>query len=110
MATNTERYEVLRSARDRLVDVMGDYDKAVETFAWPRLTGPFNWATDWFDAIATGNDGVALWIVEEDGREQKVTFDEMSRRSDRVATWLRGLGVGKGDRVILMLGNQVELW
>ncbi|PRC58472.1 AMP-dependent synthetase, partial [Mycobacterium sp. ITM-2017-0098] len=34
----------------------------------------------------------------------------MTRRSDHVATWLRGLGVGKGDRVILMLGNQVELW
>ena len=31
-------------------------------------------------------------------------------RSDRVATWLGRLGVGKGDRVILMLGNQVELW
>ena len=34
----------------------------------------------------------------------------MADRSDRVATWLAGLGVGKGDRVILMLGNQVELW
>ena len=34
----------------------------------------------------------------------------MADRSDRVATWLRRLGVGKGDRVILMLGNQVELW
>jgi acetyl-CoA synthetase len=107
MTTNTDLF---RSARDHLVDVMGDYDKAVETFTWPRLTGRFNWATDWFDAIARANDRVALWIVEQDGTEQKVTFDEMSRRSDRVATWLRGLGVGKGDRVILMLGNQVELW
>ena len=34
----------------------------------------------------------------------------MAQRSDRVATWLKSLGVGKGDRVILMLGNQVELW
>ena len=34
----------------------------------------------------------------------------MADRSDQVATWLRRLGVGKGDRVILMLGNQVELW
>ena len=51
-----------------------------------------------------------MWIVEEDGREQKVTFAEMAEGSDRVATWLAELGVGKGDRVILMLGNQVELW
>src|SRR5690606_14934152 len=34
----------------------------------------------------------------------------MARRSDQVATWLAGLGVGRGDRVLLMLGNQVELW
>ncbi len=110
MASNPDLLDSLRSARDHLVTVMADYDKAVETFEWPRITGPFNWATDWFDAIARGNDHVALWIVEEDGRERKVTFDEMARRSDQVATWLGGLGVGKGDRVILMLGNQVELW
>lgn len=110
MASNTDPYDALRSARDHLVDVMADYDKAVETFEWPRITGTFNWATDWFDAIASGNHGVALWIVEQDGSEQKVTFDQMAHRSDQVACWLRGLGVGKGDRVILMLGNQVELW
>src|SRR5690242_9341838 len=110
MTTNTDLY---RAARDQLVDLIGDYDKAVEAFAWPQLAGTFNWATDWFDVIArdpSSADRLALWIVEEGGEEQKVTFAEMADRSDRVATWLRGLGVGKGDRVILMLGNQVELW
>ena len=34
----------------------------------------------------------------------------MSRASDRLAAWLGGQGVRKGDPVILMLGNQVELW
>jgi acetyl-CoA synthetase len=107
MTSNTDRY---RAARDQLVDLIGDYDKAVEAFAWPHLTGTFNWAVDWFDVIARGNDRTALWIVEEGGDEQKVSFAEMADRSDRVATWLAALGVGKGDRVILMLGNQVELW
>lgn len=107
MATNSDLF---RSARDHLVDVIADYDEAVATFSWPRLTGAFNWAKDWFDKIASGNDRVALRIVEEDGSETTVTFDEMARRSDQVATWLAGLGVGKGDRVILMLGNQTELW
>jgi acetyl-CoA synthetase len=107
MTTNTDLY---RSARDQLVDLIGDYDMAVETFAWPQLSGAFNWATDWFDVIARDNDRTALWIVEEGGDEQKISFAEMADRSDRVATWLRALGIGKGDRVILMLGNQVELW
>lgn len=107
MSTNTDSY---RAARDHLVAVISDYALAVGTFAWPEITGSFNWATDWFDVIAADNDRPALWIVEEDGAETKVSFAEMAERSDRVATWLAGLGVGKGDRVILMLGNQVELW
>jgi acetyl-CoA synthetase len=107
MASNTDLY---RNARDQLFEVIGDYDKAIETFSFPRLTGTFNWATDWFDVIARANDRTALWIVEDNGGEQKITFAEMADRSDRVATWLAQLGVGKGDRVILMLGNQVELW
>ncbi|WP_166906395.1 AMP-binding protein [Mycobacterium sp. DL440] len=107
VASNTDRY---RSARDQLVATIADYGRAVEEFAWPQISGTFNWALDWFDAIARGNDRPALWIVEENGSEQQVTFAEMAQRSDRVAAWLQGLGVGKGDRVLLMLGNQVELW
>ncbi|MGB6124069.1 MAG: AMP-binding protein [Gordonia sp. (in: high G+C Gram-positive bacteria)] len=107
MTTNTELY---RRSRDQMIDLMGDYGRAVEQFRWPHITGKFNWAIDWFDAFARGNDRVALWITEEDGSEVKVTFDEMAENSDRVATWLKDLGLGKGDRVILMLGNQVELW
>jgi acetyl-CoA synthetase len=107
MTTNTDLY---RTARDQLVEVIGDYDEAVEVFAWPQLTGAFNWATDWFDVIARGNGRTALWIVEEGGDEHKISFAEMADASDRVAAWLGRLGVGKGDRVILMLGNQVELW
>ena len=110
MTTNTDRY---RAARDHLVAVIGDYDTAVQTFAWPTIEGTFNWATDWFDVVArdpASADRLALWIVAQDGSERKVTFAEMAERSDRVATWLASLGVGKGDRVILMLGNQVELW
>ncbi len=107
MSSNTDLY---RDARDQLVDVISDYDKAVATFRWPAITGSFNWAIDWFDVIAKDNDRPALWIVEQDGSETKVSFAEMAQRSDLVATWLQSLGVRKGDRVILMLGNQVELW
>ncbi|MQY22759.1 AMP-binding protein [Nocardia macrotermitis] len=105
--SNTALY---RAARDQLISAANDYDAARDTFRWPRPTGKFNWAVDWFDVIAHGNDRTALWIVEEDGSERKVTFREMSRRSDQVATWFANLGMRQGDRVLLMLGNQVELW
>src|SRR6476659_10218408 len=99
-----------RSARDQLLDLSGQHDRAMAEFRWPDVGPRFCWAVDWFDVVARGNDRLALWIVEEDGSEQRVTSDEMATRSDQVAVWLSGLGVGKGDRVLLMLGNQVELW
>ncbi|GAA2098903.1 isobutyrate:CoA ligase IbuL [Streptomyces albiaxialis] len=101
--------EAYRAARDTLLRHRTDYDAARAAFSWPR-TEHFNWALDWFDRIAEGNDRTALHIVEEDGREERVSFEEMRVRSDRVANWLRGRGVRAGDRVIVMLGNQVELW
>src|SRR3954452_25275894 len=107
MASNTDLY---RTARDQLVDLIGDYEKAVDAFAWPQLRGTFNWALDWFDDIARDNDRTALWIVEEDGAETRISFRQIAERSSRVANWLRAQGVAAGDRVLLMLGNQVEQW
>lgn len=98
-----------RAARDVLLRHREDYEAAVAAFRWPELPR-FNWALDWFDVIAAGNDRPALWIVEEDGTEAMISFREMSDRSDRVASWLRARGVRAGDRVLLMLGNQVEQW
>jgi acetyl-CoA synthetase len=99
------------TAREFLLAHREDYATAYREFRWPRLD-TFNWALDWFDAAAAGEHGdrPALWIVEEDGSEQRLTFAEMSQRSNRVANWLRERGVARGDRVIVMLGNQVELW
>lgn len=98
-----------RAARDFLLRHRADYRAAYEGFAWPR-PAHFNWALDWFDVIADGNDRTALHIVEEDGEETRLSFAELARRSARAANWLRGLGVGAGDRIVVMLGNQAELW
>ena len=103
-------HTAFKQARDLLLASYGDYDTAVSTFEWPELGDRFNWAIDWFDAFARDNDGTALWIVEEDGSEAKYSFDDMSRRSDQVGRWLSSLGISRGDSVVLMLGNQVELW
>ncbi|WP_440899723.1 AMP-binding protein [Actinosynnema sp.] len=98
-----------RQARDFLLQHADDHDAARAGFAWPDLA-EFNWALDWFDEIARDNDRTALWIVEEDGSEGRWSFAELSRRSAQVANWLRDNGVARGDRVVLMLGNQVQLW
>ena len=111
-AAVTDSAAEFRRAREFLLNHREDYAAAYAGFQWPQFDR-FNWALDWFDALALAPDTAdqpALWIVEEDGRETKLTFAELSARSNQVANWLRGLGVERGDRVILMLGNQVELW
>ena len=107
MESTTERY---RAARDLLQASSRDYRTAVSQFAWPDFGEQFNWAIDWFDAIARGVRRTALWIVEEDGSEARYSFDEIAHRSDQVAAHLAAHGVARGDRVLLMLNNQVELW
>ncbi|MGW8743892.1 AMP-binding protein [Streptomyces sp. NPDC055794] len=105
----TTATELFRSARDFLLEHREDYTAACEGFTWPRPRD-FNWALDWFDVIADGNERTALHIVEEDGSEVRISFAEMSARSDRVANRLREWGVRAEDRILVMLGNQAELW
>lgn len=97
------------AARDFLQQHRSDYATAYAGFKWPKLQA-FNWALDYFDALARGNDDPALWIIEEDGAESKLSFAEMSARSNRVANWLRRQGVRRGERILIMLGNEVPLW
>ncbi len=100
-----------RAARDLLLAQREDYPTAYRDFAWPRLT-TFNWARDWFDGVLAVEypDATALWIHEEDGSDEQVSFADLSAQSSQLAGWLRSEGVGRGERVLLMLGNQLELW
>jgi acetyl-CoA synthetase len=105
-----EATELFRAARDQLQGWYGDHDKAVEGFRFPEMPSPFNWVCDWFDEIADGNNRRALVVVEEDGSSSSHTFAELRERSRSVSAWLARLGVERGDSVIVMLGNRVELW
>ncbi|PDP85231.1 AMP-dependent synthetase [Glycomyces fuscus] len=99
-----------RAARDLLLELREDQPRACREFTWPR-PDRFNWALDHFDEVAERRpDRTALWIVEEDGGQARYTYRQMSERSGQVANWLNNQGVHPGDRILLMLGSQVELW
>jgi acetyl-CoA synthetase len=113
MATEQSTSEVtreFRAARDFLVAHRDDYETAYRDFSWPVFER-FNWARDWFDALAVEQPEVAaLTIVEEDGEVNSRTYAELAGRSRRFAGWLTEAGLRPGDRVLIVLGNQVELW
>ena len=104
--TPTQRFV---QARDFLQQHRSDYETACRGYQRPQLDS-FNWALDYFDHHAKDNLTPALWVVEEDGSERKISFADMAARSNQVAEYLRLCGVRRGDRVLLMLPNRVELW
>jgi acetyl-CoA synthetase len=101
--------QAFKAARDFLFDNREDYITAHRDFRWPVLEH-FNYALDWFDAELARNhaDDLALKIIG-DGAATR-TFAELSAASNRIANGLRAIGVKRGDRILLMLGNVVPLW
>jgi acetyl-CoA synthetase len=98
-----------RAARDLLLRHRTDYETARTQFTWPDLD-EFNWALDWFDVLAAEHGARdALRVVTADS-DIRLSYAELAARSNQVANWLRGLGVRRGDRVLVMLGNIAPLW
>ena len=95
--------------RDRLLREGVSHEEASRSFHWPAVPH-FNWALDYFDRIASGNDRPALRVVDDAGLDRALSFAALARRSNQVANFLASHGVGRGDRVLIMLGNVVALW
>lgn len=104
--------EEFRAARDRLLELRTDYAGAKQEFQWPEST-EFNFGLDWFDQVAKDPlraNTNALVIVEKDGSSIRCTWSGLSARSNQVANWMRSIGMKRGEKMVVMLGNRVELW
>lgn len=71
----------------------------------------FNFAYDVVDELAkkTPDKTAMLWVSREH-EERRFTFQEMSEYSNRAANYFRSLGIGKGDRVMLVLKRHYQFW
>ena len=96
-------------ARDQLLRCREDPQRAVREFRWPVL-GEFNWARDFFDVVAAGNERAALRVIDDAGGDETLTFAGLARRSRQVASFLAAEGLSAGDRILIMLPNCVALW
>ncbi len=62
----------------------------------------FNIAHECVDRHVDG-DNVAVRVAHSEGRDEVITFAELAKLSSQFAHYLAGRGVGKGDRVAVML-------
>ena len=80
-----------------------NYAEAYEKFRW-ELPETFNYARDVVDAIAAATpDKLALIWCDDSERERRFTFADISRLTSRFANVLAANGVGRGDRILIML-------
>jgi acetyl-CoA synthetase len=88
------------------------YDEkgCLKTFSL-NIPDDFNFGYDIVDEMARREpDKTAMVWVGADGRDRKFTFGDMKKYSDKTANFLRGLGIGKGDMVMLILKRHYEFW
>ena len=104
--THSRRFIALR---DELLRTREDWESARREFRWPAFE-EFNWARDYFEVIAAGNDATALRMVDDAGGDRSVSFAAMAQRAAQVAAFLAAQGIGHGDRILVMLPNCVALW
>ena len=74
-------------------------------------TENFNFGFDCVDAIAEAYpDKLAMIHLDRDKNERRFTFKDIKKESNRVANYLTSLGIGRGDKVMLVLKRHWQFW
>ncbi|MBR4130204.1 MAG: AMP-binding protein [Bacteroidaceae bacterium] len=84
-----------------------DYRKNLEFI----IPNNFNFAYDVVDAWAeVAPDKIALLWTNDEGDERRLSFSDLKRMSDQAASYLKSLGIDRGDMVMLIEKRRLEWW
>lgn len=71
----------------------------------------FNFAYDVMDVWAEERpDKLALLWTNEQGAELRFTFQDLKEQTDQTAAYFQSLGIGHGDKVMLILKRHYQWW
>ena len=71
----------------------------------------FNFAFDIVDELAKKDpEKLAMLHISKDKTERRITFSDVSRKSNMCANYFKSLGIKKGDRVMLVLKRHYQFW
>src|SRR4029453_6546931 len=94
------------SMRDYRTHRPGTYQEMPPRFCWGARAS-YTLAADILDKHEP--ERPAMRFVSDEGRDERWTFGDIRQLTDRMANALRGLGVGKGDRVTVMAPASPEI-
>lgn len=86
----------------------GSYQALVEGFEWD-VPERMNIASEIFDRWSDDRRRIALLVERQDGRRDVWSYWELIRLAKRYANFLASLGVGRGDRVSLVMPQSAEV-
>ncbi|WP_214778151.1 acetate--CoA ligase [Exiguobacterium sp. s22] len=98
---------------------LASYEEACQSFEWTQaealfswnLTGKVNLAYEAIDRHAESELATKVALLYFDGdREQRYTYADMKKESNRSGNVLKSIGVEKGDRVFIFMPRQPELY
>ena len=109
--------ETIRPATDRtplivqkFLDVDED-DRGCLRHIRFRNVDTFNFAFDIVDEIAAKYpDKLAMLHVSDHFTERRFTFKDISEMSNQVANYLLAQGIGRGDKVMLVMKRHYQFW
>ncbi len=90
-----------------MLDCDTDYTRLYSRFRW-EIPTRLNIGAAVCDRHADGTGRVALLFEDATGRVERYSFDDLARLSNRLANVLAGIGVGRGDRVAILLPQRPE--
>jgi acetyl-CoA synthetase len=86
---------------------MGGWGSIYRNFQW-AVPEKFNIADFVCDRHSAEPGKVALYYEDEEGRQEKYTFGLIREKANRLANVFSGLGIGRGDRVGIILPQRLE--
>ncbi|GAA1654576.1 acetate--CoA ligase [Nonomuraea maheshkhaliensis] len=91
--------------------ILADYESERRAYTWPPPADVnIAWQAVDQHAASAARDRVALRCIGRDDSLTELTYLDLHLRTNRFANVLRGLGVGRGERVFTLLGRVPELY
>ena len=95
---------------EKFVETFEDETGALKDIKF-KNTDTFNFGFDIVDEIADKYpDKLAMLHLDVNRTERRFTFKDIKRASNQVANYFASLGIGKGDKVMLVLKRHYQFW
>lgn len=88
---------------------MDNYSDITANFEWKRPER-FNFVRDIVDRWAQDSDREAIYWIDDNGNEERYSYQQLSFRSRQLCNVLAASGIKRGDTLVLVLGRQLAWW